>query len=112
MTPAALVFVLASSAYAVNVAFGASVRVRWLDSSRFRWVHHGLYILTFALTAAAVSSLFWSSTHAGWWLLPALIPLAALPYLGSARKRPGRHIAAALVPLPFYILGLVVAFAA
>ncbi|GAB3532639.1 hypothetical protein GCM10027403_05320 [Arthrobacter tecti] len=110
MTLPELVFALAAGAYAINAAFGASVRLRWLDSTRFRWVHHGLYITTFLLTVAAVSSVLWSSSRAGWYLLPAVVPLAVLPYAGSARKYPRRHIAVALSALPFFILGLAVAF--
>ncbi|NJC22857.1 hypothetical protein BJ994_001933 [Arthrobacter pigmenti] len=110
MTFPELVLVLAAGAYAVNAAFGASVRLRWLDSTRFRWVHHGLYIATFLLTVAAISSVLWSSSRAGWYLLPAVVPLAVLPYAGSAHKHPGRHIVVALGALPFYILGLAVAF--
>lgn len=103
-----LLFVLAAAAYAVNALFGASVRLRWIDSGSFRWVHHALYAITVILTLTAISTLAWSGSIAGWYLLPAVVPLAALPYVGSARRHTGRHIAVALVPLPFYIVSVLV----
>ena len=106
MSLPALVVVLACVAYAANAGFGMAVRGGLIESRGFRWVHHGLYLATLGLALAAVSSLWWSSSTAGWFLVPVLIALAALPYVGSARRHPNRHICAALVPLPFYILGL------
>lgn len=111
MTLPVVIFVTAASAYAINALFGAAVRLRLIDSSGFRWTHHGLYIITFVLTVAAVSTLLWSDSPAGWYLLPAVVPLAALPYAGSARRHPARHMAVALLPLPLYILSLIIVLA-
>lgn len=80
-----------------------------MNSTGFRWLHHGLYVLTFALALTAASSVWWSFNRAGWYLIPALVALAALPYVGSARRHPFRHVCAALLPSPFYILSLAVA---
>ena len=108
MTPAAVLCFLACGVYALNAGFGVSVLIGRVDSSGFRWVHHGLYVVTVALAVLAASSLWWSRSPAGWYLIPALIALVALPYVGSARRHPFRHVCAALVPLPFYILSLAV----
>lgn len=109
MTGIELLFVLASGTYILNAFFGVSVRAGIVDSSGFRWLHHGLYLATFVLALLAASSLWWSPNQAGWYLIPAVLALAALPYVGSARRHPRRHVYAALVPLPFYILSLIVA---
>lgn len=109
MTETALLFVLASGTYVLNACFGVSVRMRLVDSGGFRWIHHGLYVVTFAAALLAAGSAWWSHNPAGWYLIPALIALAALPHVGSARRHPHRHICAALVPLPFYILSLTTA---
>lgn len=111
MTAMALLFVLACATYLLNACFGVAVRTGLVDSSGFRWLHHGLYVATFGLALVAASSLWWSRTQAGWYLLPALVALAALPYVGSARRHPYRHVCAAMVPLPFYILSVIVALA-
>lgn len=109
MTGIYLLFVLASGTYVLNAFFGVFVRTGIVDSSGFKWLHHGLYTATFVLALVAASSLWWSPNRAGWYLIPAVLALGALPYVGSARRHPRRHICAALVPLPFYILSLVVA---
>lgn len=107
MSPAVW-FAMAAGAYVVNAAFGGAVRLRMFSSAGFRWAHHALYILTFVLTAAAISTLWWSESPAGWYLLPAVVPLVVLPYAGSARKHGGRHIAIASAAAPFYLLSLIV----
>lgn len=109
MTGTALLFLLAFGIYVLNACFGASVRVGLISSAGFRWAHHALYLLTFITAITAASSVWWGGSQAGWYLLPALAALAALPYIGSARSHPCRHILAALLPLPFYILSLIAA---
>lgn len=109
MNGAAGVVALAFGLYAANAVFGASVRTGLINSQGFHWIHHALYVATLSLGLVALSSLWWSSSTAGWFLIPALVALVALPYAGSARRHPYRHIWAALVPLPFYILSLIVA---
>ncbi|MDO9395443.1 MAG: hypothetical protein Q7T71_02740 [Herbiconiux sp.] len=49
-------FAAAAGAYTANCALGLAVATRLVDTSRFRWVHHALYIATCVLTAAAVLS--------------------------------------------------------
>lgn len=111
MTAIALLFASACATYLLNACFGVAVRAGLVDSSGFRWFHHGFYVVTFTLALIAASSLWWSRSQAGWYLIPALVALAALPYIGSARRHPYRHACAAMVPLPFYILSVMVALA-
>ena len=49
-------FTAATVSYAANCALGASVALRLIDTRNVRWVHHALYIATFALAAGAMSS--------------------------------------------------------
>ena len=97
-------FVAAATSYVINCALGTAVASRVLNTGRFRWIHHALYVSTATLTTAAVSSLVWSRSRAGWTLLPAGIPLSVIPYV-SARTR--RHPALALSAAPFYVAGLI-----
>lgn len=101
MSPAVL-FGAAAASYAANVALGLAVATRLVDTSRVRWVHHGLYVTTSVSAGAACSSLVWSSSRAGWRLLPATVPLAVIPYV-SARSR--RHPLIALSAAPFFAAG-------
>ena len=96
-------FVAATAAYAANVALGTSVALRVVDTRRFRWVHHALYVSTCVLSGAAASSLLWSRRRAGLALLPAAVPLAVVPYV-STRTR--RHPAVALGAAPFLVAAL------
>ena len=96
-------FVAATASYAANVALGSAVALRLVDTRRFRWVHHALYVSTSVLAGAAASSLLWSRSRAGLALLPAAVPLAVVPYV-SARTR--RHPAVALGAAPFLAAGL------
>lgn len=105
----AVLVTFAFATYVLNAGFGVSVRAGLVDSSGFRWVHHALYAVTFCLALVAASSLWWSPSRAVWYLIPVLAALAALPYIGSARRHPHRHVFAALLPLPFYILSLLAA---
>lgn len=109
-TNAAPLFAAATAAYAANCALGAAVAGRLIDTSGFRWLHHALYILTCATTAAALSSFLWArprraSRHAALTLAPALVPLAAIPYAGT---RGLRHPLIALTAAPSIVAGLVV----
>ncbi|MFF1540318.1 hypothetical protein ACFVWL_09580 [Microbacterium sp. NPDC058269] len=106
---AAPLFAAAATAYAVNCALGASVAARLIDTSRFRWLHHALYIATCATSAVAVAT-GWSrgprtaGRRAAVVLLPAAAPLAAIPYLGTHSRR---HPLVALAAAPFIVAGLV-----
>lgn len=101
--PVAL-FTAATTAYTLNVGLGTAVAARVVDTRRFRWVHHALYVSTSVLAGAAASSLVWSESRAGWRLLPAALPLAVVPYV-SARSR--RHPVLALSAAPFFVSSLV-----
>ncbi|WP_227497096.1 hypothetical protein [Planctomonas psychrotolerans] len=102
-----LLFTAASSAYLGNVVLGSGVKLRLFSTRSFRWVHHAVYITTCVLGAAAVSSLLWSEDVAGWVLLPAAIPLAALPYAASRSRR---HVVVALLAAPFFLVSLIVSW--
>ena len=107
---AAPLFVAASIAYTANVALGTSVATGVVDTANFRWVHHALYVATCATAAsAAAGALFWAkprrpSRRAGLMLLPAAVPLSAIPYLGTHSRR---HPLVALAAAPFLLAGLV-----
>jgi hypothetical protein len=104
--PASL-FTAAAASYAANCLLGVSVAARLIDTARVRWVHHGMYITTSALAAAAVSSLVWTRSKAGWLLLPAAVPLAVIPYAGTRGRR---HPAVALSAAPFFLASLIKAW--
>lgn len=95
----AVLFGAATASYAANVGLGLAVALRLVDTSRVRWAHHALYVTTSVSAGAACSSLVWSPSRAGWRLLPAAVPLAAIPYV-SARSR--RHPLLALSAAPFF----------
>ncbi len=101
--PAAL-FVAATTTYALNVGLGTAVALRLVDTRRFRWVHHALYVSTSVLAGTAASSLLWSDSRAGWRLLPAALPLVVVSQV-SARSR--RHPVVALSAAPFFVTSLV-----
>ena len=101
---AAPLFVAAAAAYGANCALGASVAARLIDTSRFRWVHHALYIVTCATTALAIAAGgVGRSRRAAVALLPAAVPLAAIPYAGTHGRR---HPLVALTAAPFFVAGL------
>lgn len=100
----AILFTAAATSYAANCALGAAVATRVLDTRHFHWVHHALYICTSTLAGAAASSLLWSSSRAGWALLPAAVPLTLIPRISA---RSPRHMAVALSAAPFFAAGLV-----
>ena len=80
-TPRALA-AAAGAAYLANVALGTAVQLRLVDTSRHRWTHHALYIVTSTLTVTAIVGAFARSSPRGWVLVPALLPLALLPRVG------------------------------
>lgn len=98
------VFAAAGASYVVSCAVGIGAATGVLDLRASRWVHHALYINTVALAGVAVSSLVWSSNRAGWMLLPAAVPLAALARLGP---RFPRHPLVALAAAPFFVAGFI-----
>lgn len=96
---------VATASYAASCGLGAVVKFRLFDSNGVHWLHHAFYICTFILTALAVSTVFWMPGTAGWFLLPALLPLAAIPYVSSHSNN---HVYLALSAAPFYIVSLIV----
>ncbi|MGV9193622.1 hypothetical protein ACQ143_04695 [Microbacterium sp. MC2] len=107
-TPAGL-FVAAAGCYGANCALGTAVALRLVDSSRFRWVHHALYIATTTVTALALSTALWGrprtqSQRAALATAPAMVPLAVIPFAGT---RTIRHPLVALAPAPFLVAGII-----
>ncbi|WP_187614938.1 MULTISPECIES: hypothetical protein [Microbacterium] len=107
--PASGVFAAAATSYAANCALGAAVAARLIDTRRFRWVHHALYILTCVTTGFAVVAGLATGTprgrRAALALLPAAVPLAVIPSAGTHTRR---HPLVALTAAPFVLAGLVV----
>lgn len=107
--PASGAFAAAAAAYAANCALGAAVAARLIDTRRFRWVHHALYILTCATTGlavvAGVAGRSAPGHRAALALVPAAVPLAVIPYAGTRTRR---HPLVALTAAPFVLAGLVV----
>lgn len=104
-TEAAIV-VAATAAYAANCALGTAVAARLIDTRRFRWVHHVLYVVTCATTAVALVCA-WRSRDtrlAALALSPVAVPLAVIPYAGTRGRR---HPLIALAAAPFYLAGVV-----
>lgn len=86
---------------------GSGVALRLFSTRKFRWAHHVVYIVTCVLSVAAISTVLWTDSIAGWVLLPAALPLAALPFAGS---RSGRHVLVALLAAPFFVASLIVSW--
>ncbi|WP_337060678.1 hypothetical protein [Kineococcus sp. G2] len=93
----------ATVSYAVNCALGTAVATRRLDTSAHRWVHHAVYVVTGALTAAAGVQLAAGRDRALRRLLPVALPLVAIPVL-PARTR--GHVLLALAAAPAYAAAL------
>lgn len=90
----------AAIAYAANLALGASVAAGAVDTSRSRWVHHGLYTVTVAATALAVVAGALRRDPSALALAPSAAPLFLLQRQG-ARPLP-RHALTALLAAPCY----------
>ena len=90
--------------YAGTSALGTGIRLRLIDTSGFRWVHHALFGLIW-LTLAA--SIFWSFSTAlpGRWLLLILVPCMAL--LPRFRAGSASHCLAAVGGL-VVLIGIIV----
>ena len=97
----------ATVSYASNAAFGAAVAAGVVDNRRIRWVHHALYVITSSLTTAALAASAIERRTAGLALLPAVGPLAALPYAGGQLRR---HAAVAGSAAPAFATALVLAW--
>jgi hypothetical protein len=97
----------AAASYATNAAFGTAVAAGVIDNRRIRWVHHALYGATAAFTAGALASSAFENRRAGLVLLPAVGPLAALPYAGGRLRR---HAVLAGTAAPAFVAALVLAW--
>jgi hypothetical protein len=100
------VFAAATGAYLLNCAIGIGAAARILPPRPELRLHHRAYLLTSALTAVALSAAIWApapgraaARRAALALVPALIPLAALPAAGTRTRR---HPAVALTAAPWY----------
>ena len=93
----------AGGSYLASCALGTGVAAGVLRTGRARWVHHALYINTATLTALALAATAWERRSAGWWLLPAAVPLAVVPYAGTRSRR---HVLVAVSAAPFYVAAL------
>lgn len=106
---AAPLFAVAALIYTANCALGAAVAARLVDTSRFRWVHHALYVGTCATVAVSLSAAWWatpkrSTRRAVLALLPAVVPLAGISRVPT---HSARHPLVALSAAPFIAAGLV-----
>lgn len=108
MTWPQLWFGLAGVSFLASCAVGLGVARGWFSTAGFRWVHHALFAGTCILAAVAASSVLWSASPAGWYLLPAAVPLAALPVVGSSSIP--RHAALAAAAAPFFLISVLVAW--
>jgi hypothetical protein len=91
---------LAIASYAANCLLGVAVATRTVRLGRARWLHHALYVLTATTATAAASSALWARSLPGAALLPALLPLALVPYRSATVPR---HVAAATAAAPSYV---------
>src|SRR5436305_5998510 len=71
---------LAIGSYGASCLLGIAVASRSLRLGRARWLHHALYVVTATTATAAASSALWTRSVPGAALLPALVPLALVPY--------------------------------
>ena len=98
----------AAGVYAANCTLGVSVARGWVDISRIRWVHHGLYIATSSLTAAACTVAVRGRPAVALALTPAALPLFLLQRHGAHPVR--QHTRDALAAAPCYVVSLVLAW--
>lgn len=103
--PSSAAFAASALCYGANCALGTAVATRLIDTRRFRWVHHALYIATVSTTITALLVGIRSDRRAALALSPALIPLAAIPLAGTHTRR---HPAIALTAAPFVVAGAVI----
>lgn len=102
--PARALLRAAGTSYLASCALGVGVATGRLRTGRARWVHHALYVSTATLTAVALGAAGRERARAGWWLLPAVVPLAVVPYAGTRSRR---HVVVAASAAPFYAAALV-----
>lgn len=99
--PAARHLVTAAAvAYLANCLWGTAVAVRVIRTRKLRVVHHGLFVVTAALTGAAATTPLWTRDRSALFLLPALVPLAVAP---RTDPRAGAHWKVAVAAAPSYL---------
>jgi hypothetical protein len=109
-------FAAAAASYTANCALGASVALRLVDTSGFRWLHHAVYIATCVLAASAALTPFVPGVAGGRGgqphprtalaalaLAPAAVPLALISRISA---RSSGHVKLALTAAPFFAAGL------
>ena len=102
-------FSAATVSYLANCMLGASVALKILDTGRYRWLHHAVYIVTCFSAAVAVGSALVatprrSARRSAALLAPAALPLAVIPFAGT---RGSRHILIALSAAPFFVASVI-----
>lgn len=90
----------ASAAYLANCLWGTAVAVRLIRTKKLRVVHHGLFVVTAAVTGVAASTPVWTRDRSALFLLPALVPLAVAP---RTNPRSGAHWRVAVAAAPSYL---------
>jgi len=93
----------AGASYLASCALGTGVATGVLRTGSARWVHHALYVSTAGLTGVALAAAGLGRRRSGWWLLPAVVPLAVVPYAGTRSRR---HVLVAASAAPFYAAAL------
>jgi hypothetical protein len=97
---AGLLVRVAIASYAANCLLGVAVATHAVRLGRARWLHHALYVVTASTATAAASSALWARSVPGAALLPALVPLALVPYRSATMRR---HVVAATAAAPAYV---------
>lgn len=95
--------VAAAVSYAANCALGAAVALRVVDTSRYRWTHHAVFVTTAALTGVAAVDLVRRRDRRVLRLAPVAVPLLLVPRV-SARTR--GHVLVAASMAPAYVAAL------
>jgi hypothetical protein len=94
---------LAVLSYAANCLLGIAVATRAVRLGRARWLHHALYVVTATTATAAATSALWARSRPGSALVPALVPLALVPYRSGTVRR---HVVAATAAAPAYLAAI------
>lgn len=99
--------VVATALYAATCTVGASVRAGLLDTSRARWVHHALFVVTASATGLSALRLAASCrVPAALALATTVVPFATLTRVST---RTDRHALVALTAAPAYAAALALA---
>lgn len=81
---------IAYGIFLLNFLFGLAVRSGVVDSSRFRFVHHGIYFLVMISLIAATAVAAWRGERVAWALGTMAALLLAMPrFPGRSRTHAG-----------------------